>query len=284
MIEYSLISSALGEFISWIASVLSKGVPGLVGAISAIGGTYFGFLLTSKRNRMETLREEVCRPMMNEFGSILDGEMPTESNWDEIDTLSKHLLDQNLVRQFGDYASKIERRADLDRKTSSFEEQVTSHVRTNSEAHAIHIREGEVNVVTGLVSHPDDPLETRLVTTSLSEFVEALPDVEDLFGETPASPFKFQENLDEWARSEDCPYEDLAMAWSKATRNPKYEFANIANDSLVGYQENVRAKSELDAEIEREATDLLDELKHVVGMEFSFRKQFASLVPLRRTK
>ena len=125
MVPWDTVTTQLVAFASWIAGLIGASIPILAGGLSALLGTYAGALLESNRQRTEIIREDVCRPIMNELEQVKGGDIPSQSVWNEVDAVSKQLLDEGIRRDLNDYTDILEEISELDDDISSFQLQIS---------------------------------------------------------------------------------------------------------------------------------------------------------------
>lgn len=277
MIPWNPMVNALVALASWVSGLITASVPILGGGLSALLGTYVGAILESRRQRNEILQEDICRPMMNELENIINGEIPSESAWSDIDAVSKQLLDDNLRQSIQNYTVIIEELSDLNNKISSFESQVASKLPSDG---AVITGDSQANISVKIeeIGHPQDPNEFRFAEVDLSEFVKNLPDINELYSEGYDPSDQVPDHLREWAESDECEYENLIYTWNSASSDWESEFQKLFPVPIQRYQDNIQTKNKKEGELREAASTIFSKLEDVLDRQYKIRHQLFSVI------
>lgn len=275
MVPWDSIGRGLLAFAAWIAALIEVSMPILAGGLSALLGTYAGSILASQRQRTEILREDVCRPMMNELEKIADGKIPSESVWIDIDAVSKQLLDENLRQAIQGYTHTLEDISELDRNISYFEKQIARRFQ-KSRAVITTDDKSNISIKVGKLEHHQIPYEDQFTEINLSKFVKELPDVGEFYTEGGSAPEQVH-HLREWAESDKCRFENLVDVWDSASHNWEKEFQQLFRAPVSRYQDNVYNKAEKEEKLRESASTIFSDLSNILEDRHNFRRRLMSI-------
>lgn len=277
MIPWNTIVSVLVAFASWVSGLITAGLPVLGGALSALLGVYGGAILESQRQRNKILQEDICRPMMNELEDVTNGEFPSESAWNDIDTVSKQLLDDSVQQNIQNYIDTLEELSELNNKISNFETQVASRLPSDG---AVITGDSQANISVKVeeVSHPQDPDEFRFAEVDLSEFIRELPDINEIYSEGHDPSEQVPDNLRKWAESDECEYNNLIYTWDSASSDWESEFRRLFRVPIQRYQENIQSKNKKESQLRETASTIFSNLKEVLDRQYNIRHRLLSVI------
>jgi hypothetical protein len=277
MVPWDTVTTQLVAFASWIAGLIGASIPILAGGLSALLGTYAGALLESNRQRTEIIREDVCRPIMNELEQVKGGDIPSQSVWNEVDAVSKQLLDEGIQRDLNDYTDILEEISELDDDISSFQLQLSQRYQddrgiiTTDSKNSLCVKVEEIG-------HPQDPYEHRFAECDLADFVAELPDVSKFYtnGHDPIQ--EVPEQFQEWASSEECEFDDLIRVWRTASSNWEAELKSLFSAPIGRYQENLEKRENKEKDLKKCARTIFSELEDILTQEYDLVARLLSTI------
>lgn len=276
MIPWDTIVHQGGNLLSWAADLISSSASIIGGGISALIGAYAASVFQSQERKREILREDVCRPMMPELEKVQSGKVPTESSWEDIDTVSKQLLDNRVLQNIREYIKYLEEVSELNSRIRDFERQVAQGFKKDQAVITSNTQK-EIFVKISEYGHPRDPYEYRFNKIPLSEFVKELPDSGEIYSNGRDPVDGVPENIEDWAESDCCPFDDLISVWGSASNDWESEFKHLFNRPISRYQENVRKKEAKKEKLQEKASIVFSELQLILKYDHAFHQKVVAL-------
>lgn len=262
------LSEGIDVFISWFRTPLQYGLPILFGGITALIGSYSGYIFDSHRQKMNQLREDVCDPMLNEIQSVKRGDIPDQTEWSNIDAISKHMLDGDISGMLDEYEEKLNEINNIEQDLVSFEMQILGQLGSSDGP----LVEGEsgLNIRVGKSYEQHVPDKFKFEEVPLPEFVKHLPERDREEYQRQYEPGMVENRIESWANSDDCPYNNLIRTWEDCSGQWRFSLASLFRERIYIYQDDVLKREKKADELHDLASDIEAELKKIIDQQFSF--------------